>query len=347
MALMLPANAFGAQGAPGPSTFDVSTTSGSRDQTGAAVVARAKEFLATLDADQRSRVLQDYSLANAARWHTYPEYALGDLRLGLSTGTLTDVQWKAFDALLAAALGRTPNEGADEVRQHLLNDDYLNFGGTREGYGRKNYKIAFLGTPATTGTWELQFGGHQLAVANTYKDGKLVGATPSFRGIEPQTFEIGGVTYEPERQEWGAFVTLLASLDADQRRAAELPGPLEDLLMFPGAATWSFPSTPQGVPGSALTPRQHKLVLDAIGKYVNDMPAAEAAAFMSSYRNDLDRTYVSFAGSTSLANTGDYVRIDGPRVWIELRMDEPYSTDETAPHSLWRDKVSDYGGTRS
>ncbi|MFD5823941.1 hypothetical protein [Lentzea sp. NPDC060358] len=47
------------------------------------MVKKAKAFLAKLNESQRSRVLQDYSLANAARWHTYPDFALGDLRLGL------------------------------------------------------------------------------------------------------------------------------------------------------------------------------------------------------------------------------------------------------------------------
>lgn len=68
---------------------------------------------------------------------------------------------------------------------------------------------------------------------------------------------------------------------------------------------------------------------------------------MTAYENELDDTSLSFSGSTSLTATGDYVRIDGPTIWIEFIMDAPYSTDETAPHSVWRDKVSDYGGTRS
>ncbi|MFJ5985376.1 DUF3500 domain-containing protein [Lentzea sp. NPDC092896] len=347
---LFPGSALGAQPAalsPLPADPTVFAPSRQPAQSGAAVIKRAQEFLAALSAEQRSKVVLDHSLANATRWHTYPEWALGDLRPGLSTGTLSDVQWKALHSLLSAALGRTANEGYDEVRQHLLNDDYLSFGGTREGYGRNNYKIAFLGAPAAKGKWELQFGGHQLAIANTYQDGRLVGATPSFRGIEPQTFTLDGVTYEPERQEWSAFVALLGSLDQRRLRAADLHRSFEDLVMFPGAANWSFPSRPEGVRGAALTPQQRKLVLNAISRYVDDMPAAEAAAFMSAYACDLNDTYVSFAGSKSLMNIGDYVRIDGPRVWIELRMDEPYSTDETAPHSLWRDKVSDYGGTRS
>ncbi len=61
---------------------------------------------------------------------------------------------------------------------------------------------------------------------------------------------------------------------------------------------------------------------------------------------ELDATYLGFSGSTSLTRTGDYVRIDGPSVWIELVMDPPYSTDKPHVHAVWRDKRTDYGGTR-
>lgn len=38
---------------------------------------------------------------------------------------------------------------------------------------------------AATGTWEFQFGGHHLAVANTHTDGALAGATPSSAASSP------------------------------------------------------------------------------------------------------------------------------------------------------------------
>lgn len=47
---------------------------------------------------------------------------------------------------------------------------------------------------AATGTWKFQFGGHHLAIANTYTDGALADATPSFRGLEP----FGEFEYEAE-----------------------------------------------------------------------------------------------------------------------------------------------------
>lgn len=42
----------------------------------------------------------------------------------------------------------------------------------------------------------------------------------------------------------------------------------------------------------------------------------------------------------------DYVRIDGPSLWIEFSLQSNKSTGEDGnhPHSVWRDKTFDYGG---
>ncbi|WP_345712653.1 cell wall-binding repeat-containing protein, partial [Kineococcus glutinatus] len=177
-------------------------------------------------------------------------------RVGLQTSELSEEQWTALEALLAAATGTAENEGFDEILQHLAADDYLGENGGGDTYNRDQYFIAFLGTPSDSGTWELQFGGHHLAVANTYVDGELAGATPSFRGIEPfETVEVDGVTVQPEQQEQAAFVALLTSLDETQLAAAELSSSYGDILLGPGE-DWAFPTTSEGVKGSDLTAEQ-------------------------------------------------------------------------------------------
>jgi hypothetical protein len=91
---------------------------------------------------------------------------------------------------------------------------------------------------------------------------------------------------------------------------------------------------------------QRNLLRSAIASYVCDADDTSAATIMEIYDQELDQTYLSFDGSAALATTDDYVRIDGPSVWFEMIMDGPWSFDEAHPHSVWRDKRSDYGGTR-
>jgi hypothetical protein len=321
------------------------------EDSGAIVLERANALIATLSDAQRAALLQEYTFANAARWHTYPQWALGRsrARTGLRLSSLSAEQWDVLNALLAAATGSGRNEGYDEIQQHLAADDWIGQNGGGKGYGRGNFYIAFLGTPSNTGTWQLQFGGHHLALTNTYRGGVLVGATPSFRGIEPHTaIRYGGATLRPQLDELEAFVALVASLDPRQRGAAELADEQDEMLLGPEARNkdWNFPARAQGVPASSLSREQRALLMKAISLYVNDVADANAAAILARYERELDSTYLSFSGSASLTRTGDYVRIDGPSVWIELVMDPPYSTRQPHIHGVWRDKRTDYGGTR-
>ncbi|WP_207500332.1 DUF3500 domain-containing protein [Klenkia soli] len=350
------------------------------------VAALAEAFAATLADDQLEALNQDYTFANASNWSNFPNALLtggsggfggggsgapggalpsGALpsggapggggagstsstgRVGLQTDSLTDAQWTALEDLLRAVTGSAANEGFDEIMQHLSADDYLADNGGGDDYGRGNYFIAFLGEPSDSGTWELQFGGHHLAVANTYVDGVLGGATPSFRGIEPlTTVTEDGVTVQPEQQEQAAFQALLASLSSDQLATAQLSQTFGDILLGPGN-DWAFPTTSEGVAGSELTDDQKALLLAAIDTYVDDVDDADAATILAGYESELDDTYVSFSGNSSVSEVGDYVRIDGPSVWIEFSLQNGIVLQGAHPHAVWRDKKTDYAGLTS
>lgn len=341
-------------GADPTSTEETATDSSSADSS-AEVQRLAQAFADTLDEDQLAELNQDYSYANATNWSNFPQQLLqngmgggpgGDSasssgRVGLQISTLDDEQRAALEELMAAALGGEDNEGYDEVMAILAADDYLaeNYGGTE--YGSENYYIAFLGEVTDSGTWELQFGGHHLAVSNTYTDGELVSATPSFRGTEPTgEFTLDGETYDPLTRETDALSALAESLTEDQ--LAEAATDQSDLLLGPGQ-DGEFPEE-EGVKVSDLSEEQQELVLAAIETYVDDLPEEEAAEYMAAYESELEDTYVLFSGSTDFSTAGDYIRIDGPSVWIELAMQNGVATSEPHIHSVWRDSETDYAG---
>lgn len=331
------------------------TASATSSASSSDVVALAEAFAATLDEDQLTALNQDYSFDNAANWSNLPNALLGggpgggssSSRVGLQTDSLSDEQWTALEALLAGVTGTEENEGFDEIMQHLAADDYLLDNGGGEDYGRGEYFIAFLGTPADSGTWELQFGGHHLAFANTYVDGALVGATPSFRGLEPiGTVEVDGESVQAEQQEREAFAALLAGLDSDQLASAELSTSYGDILLGPGE-DWAFPTTSEGLVGSELTDDQKALLLAAINTYVGDLDAASAETILAEYESELDETYIAYSGDAGMETSGDYIRIDGPSVWIEFSMQNGIVLSGAHPHAVWRDRTNDYGGTTS
>jgi hypothetical protein len=103
----------------------------------------------------------------------------------------------------------------------------------------------------------------------------------------------------------------------------------------------------RGIRVSTLTPEQRELVRTAVTSYVQLPDADISGSLLSAYLAPaaLDETFVGFAGSPDLGSQGSYVRIDGPRVWIELVVQRAIAfPDQLHYHSLWRDKQSDYGG---
>ncbi|MFJ8112123.1 DUF3500 domain-containing protein [Streptomyces sp. NPDC096132] len=211
-------------------------------------------------------------------------------------------------------------------------------------YGSGYYYLAFLGTPSADGSWQLHFGGHHLAVNITYKDGKVSGASPFFSGIEPTSWTADdGTTYEPMAKFRNGMLKLTGSLTSEQLAAAKLSESFGDVLLGPGS-DGEFPETKEGLKVSELSPKQQKLVLAAIHPWVADVDDATAKQLMKTYAKELKDTYVSYSGGTGLDTNGDYVRIDGPSVWVEfICQTGVVYRDKIHYHTVYRDHTRDYG----
>lgn len=304
------------------------------------IVTTAEAFLATLDSTKLAEAQQDYSVAVAKDWTNLPWTST---RYGLSFGNMTDAQSTAAKALLEAITGTDDNEGWDEIEQTFNADDYLS---TIDGpvYGSDNYYLLIMGTPSTTGLWEVKLGGHHFLLSNTYENGELTGATPSFRGVEPMaTFTYNDRSNQPLQQEEAAFAAMLQSLSTSELASAELSGTWTDILLGPDEDD-SFPTTYSGLKVSNLSDAQKTLVMTAIKTYVNDISSNEVADILANYEDELDETYIAYSGTTNVDTVYDYVRIHGPSVWIEYNVQNGVVLSDPHPHSIWRDVDQDYGG---
>ncbi|WP_022706319.1 DUF3500 domain-containing protein [Paracoccus zeaxanthinifaciens] len=304
-----------------------------------------------LKADVSEDILEklqlDYSRTEAEYWSNLPAGAFPK-RPGVLLGELNTRQRGLVKAIMMEATGSQTNEGWDEMVQTLNADDYIDTVSTdyKAGYSSYNTKFAFLGTPGPTGVWELYYGGHHMAFANTYVDGQLAGATPSFRGVEPfPYFEMNGRVNQPLTQERDAFATLLSQLSDDQKAAAQLEGTYRDILAGPQADD-AIPDSFEGLPVSELDDDQTALLLTAIRTYVGDIAQADAEAYMEKYGSELSETYLGYSGTPQLSSEDDYVRVHGPSLWIEFSLQSNKSTEKVGnhPHSVWRDLNDDYGG---
>lgn len=352
----------------------------------ATVVCAADLFLATLSDDQVSEVVLAATVANATAWSNLP--CGSSCRNGIQLSTLDEEQLDAAYALLKAALGTGSDNGYNSVMRTLMADDILNasggmqgsnatganattgdrtppdggmgtppdggnggpgggMGGGGGGYSSGTYFLAFLGEPSAEGTWMLQFGGHHLAINITYQDGEVVSATPQFMGIEPKIWTANGETYMPMAKKHDAMVAMLADLSTSELASAKLSTSFSDILLGPDA-DGEFPATKSGVRVGDLTDDQQQLVLDAISAWVMDADDMTSEELLALYEADLDDTYISYSGSATLKNHADYVRIDGPEVWIEMvcQSGVVYSS-EIHYHTVWRDHERDYGAEYS
>ncbi len=312
----------------------------------AKVLCLADAFKSQLDASQLTTLQRTYAVSDAKKWSNLPQGLVqsANKRVGLSFGAMTTVQVQYAKALIKEISGTTANEGWDEIQQLLNADEYLAANGGGSTYGAANYYIAFLGTPATTGTFEIQFGGHHLACASTYKDGVLTGATPAFRGVEPfATFTLNSTTNQPLQQEQMAFAAMLTGLSSTEQATAKLSSTFTDLVLGP-QQDGNFPATPVGIKCSTLSASEKALVLAAIKTYVYDIDDTNAATILAKYTSELDNTYVAFSGTTGMTTRNDYVRLDGPSLWLEYSCQNGIVLSPTHPHSVWRDKTKDYGG---
>lgn len=310
----------------------------------AQVVCLAEAFKATLSSTQLSTMQLTYSKANAQKWSNLP--AALSARIGIKLGDLNTTQLAAFRNLMVAVLAlNTTNEGYDEMLGNLVADDYLSTVGGGSDYGAGNFYLSFLGTPSATGLWEILFTGHHYTQPYTFNSGQITGVTPAFRGVEPASAVTGGGrTYQPFEQERQVFATMLTGLSSTEQTTAKLSATFTDLVLGPGQDA-KFPSTKVGLQVGSLSADKQALVLNAIKLYVNDLDATTAATILAKYTSELASTYIAYSGTTSVATQNDYVRIDGPSVWIEFSYQGGVIIKNTPhPHSVWRDHTGDYGG---
>ncbi len=247
--------------------------------------------------------------------------------------------------------GGTPPSGAMPSGGAAPTDTGAGAGGGTGGgggYSSDNYYLAFLGTPGTTGTWQMHFGGHHLAVNITYVDGVVAGATPYFVGVEPTTWTADdGTPYAPLDVMKDGMLALTASLGEDQLAAAKLSESYTDVLLGPDG-NGGFPDTKAGLAVSELSDDQKQLVMAAMTPWVSIADDATADDLLATYESELDDTYISYSGGTDLTAQGDYVRIDGPSVWIEfVCQNGVVISNQIHYHTVYRDHTRDYGGELS
>jgi uncharacterized protein DUF3500 len=322
-----------------------------------AVIAAIKGLQKTLTADQRATLERPLVRESAIRWSNLPVGVVP--RAGLRLADLDEKQNYAARRVAAAALSACGLKMLDEIR---IADDFLKALDERKiGWDGGNYYMSVLGAPSERKAWMLQIGGHHVAYNFTFNGGRE-GATPMFFGSEPIIFNMGETEYEPLATQSAAMSALARALA--NHPEAKLSGTFTDVVKgvvvvpvpgkLPTGGTdtgfpMSFPTgnTDRGILYEAVSPEAQAAVRAAIESYASLPGAAITQPLVAAYESPaaLAETYVGISGAPDLSTEGSYVRIDGPRIWMELIVQRAVADrSKLHYHALWRDKQSDYGG---
>jgi hypothetical protein len=304
-------------------------------------------------------------------WSNLPPGAINFSRPGITLSELTtSTQISAFNALVQTALS---SAGYTDYQGVLAADDYLGYSEGANGYGADLYHVALVGTPSETGLWTLMLGGHHMAFNVTFNQACAY-PTPHHIGVEPRTsftannatsydFYASG-TYQVIASKAAAMEAVFSGLSSTELSSAFLTGQtFSDMLVGPlEANTGSYSnvtaefsavasSSTRGVLLSSLSSTEQDLVTAAIQTFIGDYDSATASRLLSDYQSGYASTYVAWANSSGtysssgpdITASGTYMRIDGPRVWIEIACQAGIVIQgQTHYHMMFRDKSYDY-----
>jgi Protein of unknown function (DUF3500) len=349
-------------------------------QTEAAkIVGAANSFLATLDAQQKTKVMYAFDDEKQRKtWSNFPVVMVP--RGGIPLKDMNAAQQKATMALVATALSP---RGYEKVLQIMDGDEVnkttdqgpgggrgnggprngpppgggpppgMGPGGPRPGgrgmggggstFGKDLYYVSILGIPSEKTPWMLQFGGHHLAL-NITIDGARGVLTPSLTGAQPALYTLNGKTVRPLGQESDKAFALLQTLDEKQKAKAILSYRLADLVLGPGQDGKVI--APEGLKGTEMTEKQKAILLDVMSEWANIVHEDAAKARMAQLKADLNETYFAWSGPVTVmpgSNITAYYRIQGPHVVIEYAPQGLGGDPALHVHAMYRDPTNDYG----
>ena len=307
------------------------------DITTLKVVAAANDFLGTLDATQRGKVLFNFDdAAQKTKWSNLPTGIFQ--RNGLKLGELSASQQTSLFTMLGSVLSV---RGLQQISEVIDADEVLKStdGGGRLIFGRAEYYVSFLGAPSSTNAWSLQFGGHHMAI-NATVAGANIALTPSLTGGQPTTYTLNGKTVQPIIREVEAGSKLVNALDATQQKKAILGSSFIDLVLGPGQDGKTL--QPEGLPASEMTEAQKNLLLELITTRVGILNDDDSAAEMTTIKANLEKTYFAWAGPITTGSAA-YFRVTGPSLLIEFSPQSMGGNASNHVHSMLRDPTNDYG----
>jgi hypothetical protein len=317
-----------------------------RAQTVPDLVGATNNFLVSLSPEQLAKVKYPFANEERMNWYFIPRD-----RNGLPFKEMQAHQQRLAFAMVNAALGQS---GFQKVTTLMSLEDVLRqleqgggaggrgAGGRGGGFNRdpELHYITIFGEPSTTGTWGWRLEGHHMSVNVTMDKGKFAASTPTFFGSNPAEVRDGprkGLRALAPEEDLAR--ELLATFDADQKKAAILPGaPPTEIVT--GNTRQAQIAAASGLPGSRLNAKQKDMLMNLIREYADRNAAEASAETMAAIKKaGIDGVHFAWMGSETRGQA-HYYRIQSPAFLIEY---DNTQNNANHIHSVWRDLRNDWG----
>ena len=278
----------------------------------------ARRFLGSLSEPELAKVRFGFDHPERLNWHYIPRD-----RHGLPIGELAAAQRHLADGFLATALDRRGLIKATGIMalEEVLRERELGSGTFVRDPGA--YYLSVFGQPSTSETWGWRLEGHHLSLNLTLVGGTQPVAAPVFLGASPSPAIgiLAGTRVLGREEQLG--LELVASLDADQRRAAiyNAAAP-EDVLLGPGAETRDLP----GLVANRMTEAQRAMLAALVDEALASLPRELADRERAKLAGAITEIVFTWAGAPT-ATAPHYFRVAGPTFIYELD-----NTQEGATH---------------
>lgn len=300
-----------------------------------AIADSAQAFIDSLGDHHREQLLQPLDTEQRRDWTNLPARPDAD---GVKIGRLNEDQVKAACDLMANLFS---TQGYRKICHIMLADDQLlNRGRRRPGFGSEEFSIVIFGEPSATQPWGFQLDGHHVGV-NVSLNGESMTLSPSFIGTQPEAFKIGiGDEIRPIGEAVDLGYAFVQELSDEQRIHAVLRPKRGQILTGPGHDN----ETPEmvGLPCKTLTESQRAMLLKLIGQWVNDLPEAQARARMQELEAELEEMHFSWNGETEPGSDISW-RIQGPSLIIEYACQDLGGDPLNHLHTMYRNPQNEYG----
>lgn len=297
------------------------------------MLAAAKEFLSTLEPEQKAKTILPLNSEERLNWHFVPR-----ARKGLPLKEMNPQQRKAAADLLRVGLSQKGYNKATTIRElETVLYQIENGNPTRDP---ELYYFTVFGTPSETEAWGWRYEGHHCSQNWTVVKGKGVASSPQFLGANPADVHDGpmkGTRVLGTEEDLAR--TLVKSLNEAQKKEAVLSDKApRDIIT--GAQRQAAILENKGIAYQRLNKEQQGMLLTLIQEYADAQPRALAEERLSKIRKaGLDDIKFAWMGGLEKSQ-GHYYRVQGGTFLIEY---DNTQNKANHIHTVWRDFKGDFG----